>query len=519
VTEVGENSRTTMVDEIRRGAELYDQRIAFSSEARDLTFADVETRTNQFAHLLLDEGLRAGDRAALIYENTLESIVVQWGCMKAGVVPVTINPKHPPSEIARQMNFSRSRNVFVGPETVPAVEALTAASPDARWWSHGRHDGFVDVEPMIATRSVDAPKVGRSLDAEMYQFFGSGTTGMPKCLVETDRRWIDIADQLMVAFDIPFERTDVMVHIAPVIHAGGTMVLPHYRVGARNLLLPAPSVERIGAALNGEVNARLLLVPTLLRRLVDGLSPDVCDLRPRHIIVTSSPLNLGLLDEAIARVGPVIEQVYGFTEAGPVTILGSREHLDPLLRASVGRAIRGTEISVRDPSSRRVVAVGEPGEIWARGPGVFGGYWGTAELNAGTMRGDGWVSGGDIGVTDSAGYLWLLGRQHQMIITGGYNVYPATVERALCEHSSISEAAVVGVPDEHWGESLHAVLVARGETPTIDELVAHMRARVARFEVPKHWTFVDELPKSANGKVLYDDVKAPYWVGVGRRIH
>jgi acyl-CoA synthetase (AMP-forming)/AMP-acid ligase II len=219
----------------------------------------------------------------------------------------------------------------------------------------------------------------------------------------------------------------------------------------------------------------------------------------------------------------VMHQVYGMTEAsGMVTALGPADHDDPAVAhrlVSAGTPIHGVEIEIRDPATGAPVPTGEPGEIWVRGEQLMGGYWGKPDATAAAITPDGWLRSGDGGHMDADGYVYITDRIKDMIISGGENIYPAEIERVLAEHRSITDVAVIGVPDERWGEVPKAIVVpADGATVDADALIAYCREHLAAFKCPKSVDVLDELPRNLTGKVLKKQLRAPYWEGKERRV-
>jgi acyl-CoA synthetase (AMP-forming)/AMP-acid ligase II len=315
-------------------------------------------------------------------------------------------------------------------------------------------------------------------------------------MVETHGRWINIALGSMHEFEIGIEPDDVVLHIAPVTHASGTLVLPHVIRGAANCLLPKPDIEAFFETVQRERVTRTLLVPTLINAIVSHPRIDDVDLSSlRHIVYGSSPIAPDLLRRATERFGPIFEQYYGLAEYAPATILRASDHHKT---GSAGRVVLDTELKI-----------GEAGEVLLRGPGAFSGYWRDPERTAQVITEDGWVHTGDVGYLDDDGFLYLIDRTSNMIITGGFNVFPASIENALTDHPAVHECAVIGVPDERWGEAVTAVVVATGQ-PQERELIDFLRGKVATYEVPKAVRFVDDLPKSANGKVLHRELRARF---------
>jgi acyl-CoA synthetase (AMP-forming)/AMP-acid ligase II len=237
----------------------------------------------------------------------------------------------------------------------------------------------------------------------------------------------------------------------------------------------------------------------------------------------ASPMPLPVLRASLKMFPGVMYQVYGMTEqSGAVSLLPPADHADPRLAhrlVSAGKPVTGVEIEIRDPATGERVPTGEAGELWVRSEQLMGGYWGKPEATAAAITPDGWLRSGDGGHMDADGYIYITDRIKDLIISGGENIYPAEIERVLAEHPSIQDVAVIGVPDERWGEVPKAVVVARaGATIDADEVLAWCRERIAAFKCPKTIDLVTELPRNPTGKILKKDLRRPYWEGRERQI-
>ena len=237
----------------------------------------------------------------------------------------------------------------------------------------------------------------------------------------------------------------------------------------------------------------------------------------------ASPMPLPVLRASLKIFPGVLQQVYGMTEqSGVVSVLGAADHVNPAVAhrlVSAGRAIDGVEIEIRDPATGDRVATGERGEVWVRSEQVMGGYWGKPTETAATITSDGWLRSGDGGYMDGDGYLYITDRIKDMIISGGENIYPAEIERVMAEHPQVQDVAVIGVPDERWGEVPKAVVVAKpGTTIDTEQLLAWCRPQIASFKCPKTVDVVAELPRNPTGKILKKDLRKPYWQGRERQV-
>jgi len=314
----------------------------------------------------------------------------------------------------------------------------------------------------------------------------------------------------------------VLLHVGPMSHASGGFAYPFlYRGGKQVVYAGFDPIEMLDA-IPAQGITTLLLVPTMIYALLEILGQHPVDTSSiRTILYGGSPMAPGKLEQALEVFGPVFQQTYGLTEAlGGDTFLHKHEHVPASPRlASAGRTSFGVELEIFDDEGKAVPA-GEVGEIVQRGPHVMAGYWNRAEESAEVLTDDGWFHTSDMGYLDDDGYLFIVDRKADMIVSGGFNVYPREVEDAVMAHPKVAEAVVVAVPDEKWGESVKAVVrLLDAEAATTDELDEWCRARLSAYKIPRSYDFVtDELPKNPNGKPLRRLVREPYWKAHDRRV-
>jgi acyl-CoA synthetase (AMP-forming)/AMP-acid ligase II len=456
----------TTAELIRRGARRFADRPAVLFGDEQLTYAQVDELSERLAHVLLARG---APRVGLLVENGLHSIPVDFACVKAGVARVPLNPRLSPSEHEEILRLADA-------EPLPLDEVLELAAR-------------APAGPVVAD---PAP------DDDLLLLATSGTTGKLKLVRHTQATYAAIVANILANLVDP-RPGDVMLHAASLIHASGTFVLPFWLRGGAAAVLPgfAPAgfldaIERHGATHTN-------VVPTMLAALLREPARELPTLRT--IVYGASPTPLPLLEQSLARFGPVLVQYYGQTEAPLcISVLTPEDHAGKLL-SSCGFPAVDAEVRLDD----------ETGEILVRAPFTAAGYHGDDELSAETFLPDGWVRTRDVGRFDERGYLYLVDRTSDMIVTGGYNVYPREVEDALAAHPAVREAVVVGAPDEQWVEAVTAFVVADGVDE--QELITHCRTRLAAYKAPKAVHFVAEIPKSPVGKLLRRAVRDPLWEG------
>jgi acyl-CoA synthetase (AMP-forming)/AMP-acid ligase II len=345
--------------------------------------------------------------------------------------------------------------------------------------------------------------------------YTSGTTGEPKGAMHTHATRLAVTANLLLEMP-PAAATDRLLHVAPLTHGSGMFVLPYFVRGACSVILPRFDAEQALATMEEQEITCVKIVPTILRNLLAAPSIGRRRFRAlRSLIYGASPMPLEWLLEGHGRFGNVFTQLYGQVEAPmTITVLRREDHERAIatpdsreILRSAGRPWWTVQVRVVDTDGRDVDH-GEVGEVIVRGPHVMRGYWNQPEATAETIR-DGWVHTRDLGRFDERRYLYLVDRTSDMIITGGYNVYPREVEDVLMTHSGVAEVAVLGVPDDVWGESVRAFVVTRdGVSVSLEELDQLCRSKLAGFKKPRSYEFIGEIPKNANGKPLRRALRA-----------
>jgi fatty-acyl-CoA synthase len=348
--------------------------------------------------------------------------------------------------------------------------------------------------------------------------YTGGTTGKSKGVLRTHRELGGYANAILSDFEIP--EAPRYLTVAPISHVAGTKVLPSLMRGGTVHMLRGFDPEAVLKTIERERINFTLFVPTMIYVLLDHPALDKTDLSSLELLLYgASAMSPSRLVEGIDRIGPVFSQLYGQTECYPVSVLRKRDHdpKTPELFLSCGFPIAACEIKILDENDREV-ATGEPGEICVRAPHVMTEYWKRPEQTAETLK-SGWLHTGDIARADERGYLFILDRKKDMIVSGGFNIFPREVEDVLSQHADVAMVAVVGVPDDKWGEAVTAIVVVReGARPNAEELINLVKARKGSAHAPKHIKFVSQLPMTAVGKVDKKVLKAGFWVGRERMV-
>lgn len=493
---------TTYLDLIHRGAGYNPERTAIVFGDESLTFGETQTLSNQLAHALIERGVRRGDRVALLLNNGLYSVPVDFACVKAGINRVPLNARLSMEEHARMLEETGTGVLLYGADLAERAEALRDARPGLICHGIGGDAVGDDLLAAAAGCSEAAPDVAVEPDDVILTLFTSGTTGTLKAAQHTQASYAGICRNVLLNL-VNVRRDDAMLHAASLIHASGVFVLPFWLRGARTVIMPGFEPDTFLDLIEKERITAVNMVPTMLQMLLGHprfVTTDVSHLR--QVIYGASPMPRPVIEQAMQLWGrEKFWQYYGQTEC-PLTIavLRPEDHEDDLLGAC-GRPSLDVEIRLVDEAGRDVPA-GEPGEIAVRAPSMMAGYHNAPALNQEMFMEGGWLRTRDVAVFDERGYLHLKDRTSDMIITGGYNVYPREVEDVLMAHPAVAECAVIGVQDAKWVEAVTAVVALKpDQNANQDTLIAFVTEKVASYKKPRRVIFTDAIPKTAVGKL------------------
>jgi long-chain acyl-CoA synthetase len=530
---------------LARAEEMFGDREAISDGLRALTYAELARDVRALAGGLAELGVGGGERLGFLGVNSLAHVECALGVPAAGRVLVDLNFRLAEAELAYIAADCELRALVVDEHQLEVGRALRARVPGI---GELIYDGpgpcpedCVEFARLLAGEARELePLAGDTLAVISYT---GGTTGSPKGVMLSHRNLLANAAHNLIATG--HTTVDRWLHVCPMFHVAGTAnIFACTWVGATQFVLPRFDARRVAAALREWEITHTVLVPTMLGLLMEQVEQEAAAgggqveqeaatgggwfPSLRHIQYAASPIPAALQRRVIERFGCDIVQFYGMTEAAPtVSSLTAEEHrlglsgtaADAARLRGIGREVVGVQAEVRDLSGARC-APDEVGELWVRGPNVMLSYWNRPEATADALV-DGWYRTGDAARRDAQGYLYLVDRLKDMIISGGENVYSVEVESALGEHPAVAEAAVFGVPHERWGEAVHAVVALRpGHAATPDELIEHCRSLIAGYKLPRTIEIRDEpLPKSGAGKLLKHVLREPHWQGHERRVH
>jgi fatty-acyl-CoA synthase len=505
---------------IRHWAEEKPDRTAMTEEDRRLSYAELDEWTAKIANYLANAGLKKGDRIAWIGKNSDLYFTLFYGAARLGVVMVPVGWRLAPAEWAFIVNDTQARLLFTGPGfndagaalegQIPCVERVIAA----------------DVARAEIAATDRAPFEAAGPDDAVLQLYTSGTTGNPKGAVLSNRNLFGLrkhANEAELAYT-KWDDDEVVLVAMPCAHIGGTgLGIMAVASGLPAYILAEFTPDGFFDAVETGGVTRLFIVPAALHILLQHPRCAGVDFsRLKYILYGAAPIPLELLRQCIQMFKCEFIQAYGMTETtGTIVMLPPEDH-DPngnQRMRSAGKPLPGVELRIVGGAGNDL-AVGEVGEVWSRSSNNMLGYWNLPDATEKTMAEGGWIKTGDAGYLDEDGYLYIHDRVKDMIISGGENVYPAEVESAIFGHPDVLEVAVIGVPDDKWGEAVKAVCVPKpGATIDPKNIINWSRERIAGFKVPKSIDVIPALPRNASGKILRKDLRAPYWEGRERQVN
>jgi acyl-CoA synthetase (AMP-forming)/AMP-acid ligase II len=518
--DVSTGTTETLVGMVHQHAERRPDDIAIHFGERQWSWAQWASRIRHTAGALRAAGLQRGQVVAFLDKNHPACLETLLAATSIGAVATIVNWRVIGDELVHVLDDSGARVVVVGAELAAAVEAVRAKVPGVeRVIVVGGSDD--EYESLIAAASpVDVDPEVSDTDAAIT-IYSSGTTGRPKGVQLSQRALVNHIVNLSPPF--PFSEGDANLVAMPLFHVGGiAYAFFGIRAGASTFLTREPEAATlIGAVKAGATHA--FFVPPVIARFLDAGEAATAALSGlRYLVYGAAPMPVPLLQRALAAWPEMnFVQVYGQTElCGAIAALDADDHRDsrrPELLMSAGKAAQGNEIRIVDPESGEQLPDGESGEIWVRSNQRMIGYLNRPEATADTITADDWLRTGDIGRLDADGYLFIEDRLRDMIITGGENVYGPEVESVLLEHPGIVDAAIIGVPDDQWGESVKAIVVTSADLEPA-EIIEFCRQHLAGYKSPRTVDFVDELPRNASGKILKNQLREPYWKDRARKV-
>jgi long-chain acyl-CoA synthetase len=529
---MGSTNSGTVAWPLRRAMSVHHDREAILDGSTRLTYAEWGTRCLGLGAGLRALGLSDLGVVALAALNGWRHLTCWLGVPTAGLVLNDLNYRLAPAELEFIVQDCAAEALIVDDAHVALARTLVDGCPGIRHLIYAGDGetpaGFLSFDELCAHEPLD-PSVTAFIESDTLAAIGytGGTTGLPKGVMQSHGNLVSNAKHMQYAYGYTYD--DSYLHAAPMFHAAdASCTFAVTWTGARHLIIPGWDPAKFCQVASQERMTITLLVPTMINMLANYPELDTFDLSSWRLMgYGASPMPAELQKLAMSKLPCGFMQLYGMTEASPLlTVCSAEDHrraaagtAHPDRLRSAGAPVPGVETEVRREDGS-VCAPGEAGEIFARGPNIMLGYLNRPEETAHALV-DGWYRTGDVAFADSHGYLYIVDRAKDMIISGGENVYTTEVENAIYAHSAVLEAAVFGVPDVKWGEAVHAEVVPKpGMSLTTDELIAHCRTLIAGYKVPRSASIRSEaLPKSGAGKILKKDLRAPFWDGKDRAVN
>jgi long-chain acyl-CoA synthetase len=519
----------TWADIIYRNALLFPDDEAFVYKTERITFSTFNARVNRLIHALHAMGVKKGETIGVLSWNCLEYVDLYGAATKGGFILSPFNPRLQANELDYLINYSEATTLFVGPELVAIVDQLRPRLSRVKHYIalESSAASMTTYEQLLATYPADEPDVPVDEDDPCIIYYTSGTTGVPRGALCSQRQRIE--DTRTKALQLNTKPKDRHILIMPLFHIGGSgNCWTYFYVGGCNIITPERVFDPAATmrAIQDEKATDIHIVPTHLVSILalpDLKAYDVT--RLKRIWYAASPMPTELLRKGVEVFGPIFMQCYGQSESGPdITFMSSEDHdvlglpaEEQRRLASCGRPCMGVHVRIVDTEGLDV-SPGVVGEIVAKSKRIMTGYWRKPEDTRNVLI-DGWLHTGDMGYYDEKGYLYIADRKKDMIVSGGENIFPREVEEVLYQHPAVLEAAVIGIPDEYWVESAHAVVtLKKGMDASDKELIEFCKQRLARYKAPKSVEFVSALPKNPSGKILKREIRERYWQGKERKV-
>ena len=506
----------TWADIIYRNALLYPDQEAFVYGDTRITFSEYNARVNSLIHALQAMGVKKGDVIGILSWNCLGYVDVYGASMKGGFIASPFNPRLQANELEYIINYSEANTLFVGPELFEVASSIRGKLPKIK--------NFISLESsdpdmmahsdLLKSYAGEEPDVQVDEDDPVCIIYTSGTTGMPRGALYTQQRFMEDAKTLVI--DMGLQPGDKHVQIAPLFHiAGNTFFRVFLYIGGADVIMKFFDAATTLQIIQDERATHMDFVPTHLVAMLNLPDLNKYDISSMKFLwYGASPMPLEVLKRGMKVFGPIFAQGYGQSESGPAISHLSKEDHNVLDRPkkeqkklmSAGRPDIGVQVRIVDDEGNDVKP-GEVGEITVRSKQIMVEYWHKPDdTKANIVKG--WLHTGDMGYYDDEGYIYIVDRKKDMIISGGENIYPREVEEVLYRHPAVLEAAVIGVPDPYWIEKVHAVVVTKkGATATAEEIIAFCKKQMAGYKAPKSVELVESLPKNPAGKILKRELR------------
>lgn len=511
---------------ISRNAEKFPHKIGLKYQGLETSFRELNERINSVANTLLELGVKKGDRVAILAQNCPEYIESYFAAAKMGAVAVPLNFRLAEKEIDYIVGNAEASVLILEDQYIPVTGIVRENRPNMINIVIGKElAGYRSYHTIISEGRTTEPQVEINRNDLAIIMYTSGTTGLPKGAMLTHKSLM--ANTINQIITERVKENDKILICTPLYHIAATApLLSHYYLGCTAVLHREFNPVSVLEGIESEKITYILLVPSMINFMLQVPDLENYDLSSLELVTYgAAPISVGSLKAAMAKFGCAFMQFFGQTEASPLlTRLVPEDHFprspeDRMERLnSAGKPIINVEVKIYDQQDQEV-GPGVVGEIVARGDILMKGYWRMPEATERTLRG-GWLHTGDLGMKDEEGYIYIVDRAKDMIISGGENIFPAEIEKIINDHPKVLESAVYGIPDEQWGESVKAVVVLKpGETAMVEEIIEYCKSNLASYKKPKVVEFIDAIPRNASGKILKRVLREREWQGKERRVN
>jgi acyl-CoA synthetase (AMP-forming)/AMP-acid ligase II len=507
-------------------AEKKAPEIAVKFERKSFTFQELLERVHRLVNALKKLGLQKADRVAILSQNCHQYREVFWSAALGGFMIIPVNYRLAPREIAYILNNSEASALLFSDEYSVLVDSIKDELETVRHIIGIETQGgdFLDYEELLRQTNAEPPPSLPAPDDLLWLLYTSGTTGLPKGAMHTHRSVTALVDAAVGNLEIDEETRSLVVTPFYALSGGGWDTICSC-MGSMTVILRNFNPVEVLETIQNEQITDVHLVPVMINFIVNGPDFETYDLSSlKRITYGASPMPPELMRKALDKIGPIFIQDFGCAEGGLLTVLFEPDHIvegpsEKTRRlASCGKGLPDLDVRVLNQTGLDVKP-GEVGELTVKGDTVMKGYWKMPEATADVLR-DGRLHTGDLATVDEDGFIYVVDRKKDMIISGGLNIYPREIEDILFEHPAVLEAAVIGIPDDKWGESVKALVVLKpGAQCDEDELINHCKAQLGSYKKPKSIEFVDSLPRNPSGKVLKRVLREQYWKDRDRKVH
>jgi long-chain acyl-CoA synthetase len=507
----------SLLDILEHSAQLCKDKPAVISECGQMTYSQFLEECGKMGRALWGLGLTKGDRIGILDVNTLDLALAHFALPASGLVALPLNYRLAPAEIVAILTDARISCLIYSPAFAKVLEEIRSSLPFVQYFictKPGCNDP--DLPALLnAAPSIRLPEPqGEDLATLLYT---SGTTGHPKGVKLTHNNTEAALISLLI--ELGLRTDDIGLAVAPLFHVAGCHTyMALLARGCTVHVLPSFEPTKTMEALKATEATVTLLVPAMITALLHALEQDQNNFKLRLMVYAGAPMPEELLKAAINRFGQIFFQIYGLTETSVLTCLTVKDHEDLRVLGSAGREMFGSEIKIIDFEGQETEP-GTIGQVIARGDKISTGYWDAPEETAAVIK-DRWFQTGDMAYRDKDGYLFLKDRKKDMMVSGGENIYPIEIENVLYQIPAILEAAVIGIPDDRWGERVVALVHLKlGQTIGAEEIISFCRGKLAGYKCPKTINFMGPFPRTASGKIKKNELREPYWAGFDRKIH